>query len=126
MQLFSVKMRASRRVQGAEEHISGAERIVGAQGVPALTHDLVTRAQRHGKGKPDFINIKVEAVPESACLRLPSLPVRALDCADAASGLRLAAGLLRRAGVPAPEAVLALMRAAGGLRGAMQIGRAHV
>ena len=119
MQLFSVKMRASRRVQGAEEHISGAERIVGAQGVPALTHDLVTRAQRHGKGKPDFINIKVEAVPESACLRLPSLPVRALDCADAASGLRLAAGLLRRAGVPAPEAVLALMRAAGGLRGAM-------
>ena len=119
MQLFSVKMRASRKVRGEEEHISGAERIVGAQGVPALTHDLVTRAQRHGKGNPDFINIKVEAVPESACLRLSALPVRALDCADAASGLRLAAGLLRQAGVPAPEAVLALMRAAGGLRGAM-------
>ena len=93
MQLFSVKMRASRKVRGEEEHISGAERIVGAQGVPALTHDLVTRAQRHGKGNPDFINIKVEAVPESACLRLSALPVRALDCADAASGLRLAAGL---------------------------------
>ena len=40
MQLFSVKMRASRKVRGEEEHISGAERIVGAQGVPALTHDL--------------------------------------------------------------------------------------
>lgn len=63
-----------------------------------MAQAFVARAQHHGKGRPEYINIKVEAVPESACLRLPSLPVRALDCADAAEGLRLAADLLARAG----------------------------
>ena len=119
MQLFSVKMRASRTVQGVDEHISGAERIVGAQSVPALARDLVTRAQHHSKGTPTFINIKVEAVPEASCLRLPALPVRTLACANATEGLRLAAELLRQAGVSAPEAVLAMMPVASGLRGAM-------
>lgn len=119
MNLFSVKMRASRRTRDGEEHISGAERIVRAGDVPGLVSALVSRAQNHGKGRPDFTNIKIEAVPESACLRLPALPVRALDCADPAEGLRLAAGLLARAGVADPQAVLALLREAGGLRGAM-------
>ena len=119
MPLFSIKMRASRNAHGREEHISGAERIAGAEAMPGLAHELVARAQGHGKGRPDRITIKVEAVPESACLRVQSLPVRALACADAAEGLRLAAGLLARAGVPAPEAVIALLQQAGNLRGAM-------
>lgn len=119
MVLFSVKMRASRKTLDGEEHISGAERIVRAEDVPALVRALAGRAQNHGKGRPDFINIRVEAVPESACLRLPALPVRALDCASPAEGLRLAADLLARVGVRDPRAVLALMGEAGGLRGAM-------
>ncbi|WP_298032913.1 6-carboxyhexanoate--CoA ligase [uncultured Desulfovibrio sp.] len=119
MCLFSVKMRASRKARDGEEHISGAERIVRAGDVPGLAHALVSRAQSHGKGRPDFINIKVEAVPESACLRLPALPVRALDCADPVEGLRLAANLLAQAGVADPQAVLALLGGTGGLRGAM-------
>lgn len=119
MLLFNVKMRASRKTGNGEEHISGAERIVRDEDVPALACALVNRALNHGKGRPDFISIKVEAVPESACHRLPALPVRALDCADAAEGLRLAADLLARAGVSDPSAVLALMDEAGALRGAM-------
>lgn len=119
MPLFSIKMRASRIAHGREEHISGAERIAGAEAMPALAQALVARAQGHAKGRPDRIHLKVEAVPESACLRLQGLPVRALACADAAEGLRLAAGLLARAGVPAPEAVIALLQEAGNLRGAM-------
>ena len=119
MPLFSVKMRASRTAHGVNEHISGAERIVDAQCVPALAGELVTRAQRHSKGNPDFINIKVTAVPESDCLHLPALPVRTLACANAAEGLRLAAGLLRELGLTAPEAVLARLPEASGLRGAM-------
>lgn len=83
MPLFSIKMRACRKAQGREEHISGAERIAPAEAMPGLAQAFVARAQHHGKGRPEYINIKVEAVPESACLRLPSLPVRALDCADA-------------------------------------------
>lgn len=121
MPLFSIKMRASRNAQGREEHISGAERIARAEAVPALAQALAARAQAHPKGRPDCINIKVEAVPESACLRLQSLPARALACANAAEGLGLAAGLLALAGVPAPEAVIALLQDAASLRGAMLV-----
>ena len=116
---FSVKMRASRERDGVREHISGAEHMVAASEVPELARDLVLRAQNHSKGVPDFINIKVEEVPEASCLRLKALPVRSLSCETAKEGLALARDLLREAGVADPEAVVRLMPKAGKLRGAM-------
>lgn len=67
--MFSVKMRASRD----GDHISGAERIVREASIPKLASAMAARALGHSKGKPDFINIKVEAAPEP--LRLKALPV---------------------------------------------------
>lgn len=116
---FSVKMRASRERDGVREHISGAEHMVGASAVPDLARDLVLRAQNHSKGVPDFINIKVEEVPEAFCLRLKALSVRSLSCETAQEGLALARDLLREAGVADPDAVVRLMPKAGQLRGAM-------
>ena len=89
MNFFSVKMRASRERDGVREHISGAEHMVAASEVPELARDLVLRAQNHSKGVPDFINIKVEEVPEASCLRLKALPVRSLSCETAKEGLAL-------------------------------------
>lgn len=119
MNFFSVKMRASRERDGVREHISGAEHMVAASEVPQLARDLVLRAQNHSKGVPDFINIKVEEVPEASCLRLKALPVRSLSCETAKEGLALARDLLREAGVADPDAVVRLMPKAGQLRGAM-------
>lgn len=116
---FSVKMRASRERDGVREHISGAEHMVAASEVPQLARDLVLRAQNHSKGVPDFINIKVEEVPEASCLRLKALPVRSLSCETAKEGLALARDLLKEAGVADPDAVVRLMPKAGQLRGAM-------
>lgn len=119
MNFFSVKMRASRERNGVREHISGAEHMVAALEVPDLARDLVLRAQKHSKGVPDFINIKVEEVEEASCLRLKALPVRSLPCETAKEGLALARDLLREAGVADPDAVVRLMPKAGSLRGAM-------
>ena len=119
MNFFSVKMRASRERDGVREHISGAEHMVAASEVPQLARDLVLRAQNHSKGVPDFINIKVEEVPEASCLRLKALPVRSLSCETAKEGLALARDLLKEAGVADPDAVVRLMPKAGKLRGAM-------
>ena len=63
--------------------------MVAASDVPDLARDLVLRAQNHSKGVPDFINIKVEEVPEASCLRLKALPVRSLSCETAKEGLAL-------------------------------------
>ena len=100
---FSVKMRASRERDGVREHISGAEHMVAALEVPDLARDLVLRAQKHSKGVPDFINIKVEEVEEASCLRLKALPVRSLPCETAKEGLALARDLLREAGYMLPQ-----------------------
>lgn len=119
---YSIRMRASRAVApGRAEHISGAERITGPSGVPALAHDLARRALQHAKGRPDTIHITIEELDEAAILRVPALPARALDCATPAEGLRLAAGLLRQAGVAAPQAVIDLLLASAPMRGAMLV-----
>lgn len=133
MELYNIRMRASRRqtgcgtgqedtgADGRGEHISGAEHIVRAEDVPELARELVIRAQQHSRGRPDFISIKVEAVPAERCLHLAALPVRTIVCTRPDEGLACACALLREAGVAAPEAALALLPAAAHLRGAMLV-----
>jgi 6-carboxyhexanoate--CoA ligase len=68
--LYSVKMRSS----AGGCHISGAERIVKEEEVEEVAKELVRRALSHPKGKPDFINVKVELLQEEP-KRLKLLPV---------------------------------------------------
>ena len=60
MEYYSLKMRASQQVgegkQKHEQHISGAERIVGRDSVEVVCTAMVRRAMNHSKGDPDFIN----------------------------------------------------------------------
>lgn len=133
VELYNIRMRASRRqtgcgtgqedtgADGRGEHISGAEHIVRAEDVPEFARELVIRAQQHSRGRPDFISIKVEAVPAERCLHLAALPVRTIVCTRPDEGLACACALLREAGVAAPEAALALLPAAAHLRGAMLV-----
>ena len=127
MPLYSIRMRASRARAsdgtGGEkpDHISGAERIAEAGDIPALAAELSRRALGHAKGRPDSIHITLEALEADAILRIPALPARALACADAATGLGLAANMLREAGVERAEAVMDLLRNAPPMRGAMLV-----
>ena len=111
--LFSVKMRASQ--EGA--HISGAERIVPASALPQLAAVMATRALDHAKGKPDFINIKIEAAPEP--LHLKALAVSTHPVKTPEEGWATARALLAADGFTRIDEILALFRETYGMRGAM-------
>lgn len=101
MEYYSLKMRASQQVgegeQKHEQHISGAERIVGRDSVEAVCTAMVRRAMNHSKGDPDFINVKIEKVHESDIRILKALPVTRIDVETWQEGLEKAFGLVSKA-----------------------------
>jgi 6-carboxyhexanoate--CoA ligase len=101
MDYYSLKMRASQHVgdgeQKHEQHISGAERIVGRDSVEAVCAAMVRRAMNHSKGDPDFINVKIEKVHESDIQVLKSLPVTRVDVETWQEGLEKAFSLVSKA-----------------------------
>jgi len=97
---YSLKMRASQQVgegeQKHEQHISGAERIVGRDSVEAVCAAMVRRAMTHSKGDPDFINVKIEKIDESDIQILKALPVTRIDVDTWQQGLNKAFELVNK------------------------------
>ena len=83
--------------QKYEQHISGAERIVGRDSVEAVCTAMVRRAMNHSKGDPDFINVKIEKVHENDIQVLKALPVTRIDVDTWQEGLEKAFGLVSKA-----------------------------
>ncbi len=111
---YSVKMRASRR----GTHTSGAEKIVPASAVPDVASLLAERALRHPKGAPDFLNLKIEALP-SDILRLKALAVKTHVTQSAEEGLSLAARLLASEGISRIDEIMRRFSESHSMRGAM-------
>ena len=111
--LFSVKMRASRN----GEHISGAERIAPDAAVPALAAAMAGRALAHSRGRPDFINIKVEKAPPPLVLK--ALPVSTHEVRSPEDGWNVARTLLSAAGIGRMDEIAGFFRGTAGMRGAM-------
>ncbi|WP_290762395.1 6-carboxyhexanoate--CoA ligase [Fibrobacter sp. UBA4297] len=123
MDYYSLKMRASQQVgegeQKREQHISGAERIVGRDSVEAVCSAMVRRAMTHSKGDPDFINVKIEKVHESDIQILKALPVTRVDVDTWQEGLEKAFGLVGDAAAGIREKLPELLRETFPMRGAM-------
>ena len=123
MDYYSLKMRASQQVgegeQKREQHISGAERIVGRDSVEAVCSAMVRRAMNHSKGDPDFINVKIEKVHESDIQILKALPVTRVDVETWQEGLEKAFGVVGDAAVGIREKLPELLRETFPMRGAM-------
>lgn len=51
MNLYSIKMRGSKSVEGSSKHISGAENIVKEEEIERVCSLLVKRALNHQQGK---------------------------------------------------------------------------
>ena len=111
--LFSVKMRASR----GSAHISGAERIVPEPSIPQLAAALSERALNHAKGKPDFVNIKIETVLEP--VHLKSLAVSTYEVNSPHEGWDVVRKLLAEDGISRIDEIVAIFRDTYGMRGAM-------
>ena len=123
MDYYSLKMRASQQVdegeQKHEQHISGAERIVGRDSVEAVCSAMVRRAMNHSKGDPDFINVKIEKVHESDIQILKALPVTRIDVDTWQEGLEKAFGVVGDAAAGIREKLPELLRETFPMRGAM-------
>lgn len=116
MERYSIKMRASNKEEG---HISGAEKIIPEEELEQYCSWLLMRALKHGKGKPDFINLKIEAVREEEILHLPALSVTTVETASAEEGREVVLDYLRRLGLKRPEEILDIWRESYAMRGAM-------
>lgn len=123
MEYYSLKMRASQQVgegeQKHEQHISGAERIVGHDNVEAVCAAMVRRALTHSKGDPDFINVKIEKISEDDIQILDALPVTLIDVDTWQQGRDKAFELIGEAAVGIREKLPELLRETFPMRGAM-------
>ena len=113
--LFSIKMRASLGTR----HISGAEKIIEPDAIPAHLQSLLDRAMHHANGEPDFVNFKLERLPADSILHLDALPVRSLTAETPEGGLELMRGLLDELGIVHSAEIVGLLRGTHGMRGAI-------
>ena len=112
--LFSLKMRAA----AGKKHISGAEKLLPENAVPEFAGALLERALRHANGRPDFINLKIEAVDPEAVLTLEALPVRTVEVRNDREGREEMTRLLASAGVERAAEIVELLYQTRGMRGA--------
>ena len=112
---FSLKMRASLGMR----HISGAEKIIEPDAIPAHLQALLERAMHHANGEPDFVNFKLERIPADSILHLNALPVRSLTADTPEAGLELMRGLLDSLGINRAREIVELLSKTHGMRGAI-------
>ncbi|MBO6167248.1 MAG: aminotransferase class I/II-fold pyridoxal phosphate-dependent enzyme [Kiritimatiellae bacterium] len=111
--LYSLKMRASL----AGRHVSGAERIVGAQAVPCVVAQLATRAMKHDRGGIDSLNIKMAALGEVR--RIKALEVSTIEASTPVDGWRKVEEILSNAGFSRAKEIRSLFCRTYSMRGAM-------
>lgn len=114
-QLYSLKMRAAQQ----NMHISGAENIVTEAELQAYCSRLLQRALQHSKGKPDFINLKIEAVNPADIVTLPALPVHTITTSTPAEGMAAVRKQMQRLGLPHIDEILQIWQQSYAMRGAM-------
>ncbi|CQR72276.1 6-carboxyhexanoate--CoA ligase [Sporomusa ovata DSM 2662] len=124
--LYSVRMRAAQgdAHEKGGKHISGAERLVRQEQLPAVAAAMLRRALFHSRGTADFINLTVETVLKENIQAVACLPIATVAVPSIAAGRVAAQVELIKAGV-APAAVAAGIKALAGLkeslRGAMLV-----
>lgn len=118
MALYSLKMRAEKIAQ-EREHVSGAEKILPEDELPAYMAALLARALHHAKGKADFVNFKVEAVEPEDVEHLDALPISTVEVETAEEGRHVILQALESLGLKNGEAILAKFSETYGMRGAM-------
>lgn len=116
---YSVKMRASKNIDGKDFHISGAERIVDLSLLYKTVENLEHRALNHEKGSPDLINIKIERVQEEEILHLKPLEVKTVEVNDYIEGLDYIENFLRLKEIKNAKSIVELLKNTSNMRGAI-------
>ena len=104
------------------KHISGAERILHEDEVEQELINVYRRAITHERGKPDFINFKIEEIDESDIIYKKRLKINQHHVNSKEEGLSLAKELLKEnevSEVSAEKAIQALLNLEDSMHGAM-------
>lgn len=101
MDLYSVKMRGSK----AEEHISGAEKIVKEKEISKVVESFVNRAFIHKKGKSDFINIKIEKIDEKEIKYIDKIKVTSVKSANKKEAKEVMITILKKLDIDEERAI---------------------
>lgn len=98
---YSVKMHSSRGGfhGNGGHHISGAERIIHEKQMDLSVLRMIHRARTHERGCADFIQIKVEELPEDCIRYYPILLIQETSAGTPEEGRKKAVEELERAGV---------------------------
>lgn len=75
--VYSIRMRSAQggpHEQGGS-HISGAERLVSESDLYRISEEFLQRALHHSKGKPDFINLQIDEIPDDSVVKVPALTI---------------------------------------------------
>ena len=119
MAMYSIKMRASQKNEGVERHISGAEKIIKDENLEKCLNQLLQRALNHGKGSPDFINMKIEKVEENEIKKLKALSVRTCQVDTWEEGRRKMKHMIEESGIKRAEEIIGRFAQTYEMRGAM-------
>ena len=118
MDLYSVKMRASKNKSGNSIHVSGAEKIVDKEEIKICSRMLISRAMNHENGTPNFINLKIEKI-EDKILRLKALPITQIDVETIDEGFLEIKKQMENIGISKADRIIEKMKETSPMRGAM-------
>ncbi len=119
MNLFSIKMRASKKNGEESTHVSGAEKLTEKENTDFYAKSLIKRALCHENGVPDFINLKIEEIDNSNILKLNALPVTRIDVETTKEGYLALENLLLENGIKNSEVIFEYFKKTSHMRGAM-------
>ena len=108
--MYSIKMRCSKGGPHEEggKHISGAERILHEDEIEQELINVYRRAITHERGKPDFINFKIEEIDEDDIIYRKRLSIKQHHVNSKEEGLELAKELLKENNVCEESAEIAI------------------
>ena len=97
--VYSIRMRSAQggpHEQGGS-HISGAERLVSESDLCRISEEFLQRALHHSKGKPDFINLQIDEIPDDSVVKVPALTICTTESSSIEESHREASRLLSNA-----------------------------
>ena len=108
--MYSIKMRCSKGGPHGEggKHISGAERILREDEIEEELINVYRRAITHERGKPDFINLKIEEIDEDDVIYRKRLNINQHQVNSKEEGLNLAKDILKENSVSEESAEIAI------------------
>lgn len=115
--IYSIKMRSARDTK----HISGAESIILEKDMGLVVQQLITRALGHSRGKPDFINIKIQNIVNQNIEYIAPLDITTVKVNNYFKGRECAIKALQKSGlsIETSHLVLNMLKDCNTMRGAI-------